>query len=351
MTLSIQIGDRKIGREHKPFIIAEMSGNHQQSLEKALQIVDLAADAGVDAVKLQTYTPDTMTLDIHTGEFFIASETNLWKGQSLYNLYKEAYTPWEWHKAIFQRCRERGLLAFSSPFDETAVDFLETLDVPAYKIASFENVDIPLIKKVAATRKPIIMSTGMATVAELDEAVRAIRSQGNDQIILLKCTSTYPATPKNSNLQTISHMRELFHVEVGLSDHTLGIGTAVAAVALGATVIEKHFTTSRAEGGVDAVFSLEPHEMAMLVQETERAWLSIGHVHYGPTSDEKPSLAHRRSLYVTKDLRAGDVITKEHVRAIRPGHGLPPKYYDVILGKTVKMDVKKGTPVTWEMLL
>ncbi len=347
----IEIGGRKIGRGYKPFIIAEMSGNHNQSLEKALKIVDLAAEAGVDAVKLQTYTADTMTLDIHTGEFFIESETSLWKGRSLYELYKEAYTPWEWHEAIFARCRERGLLASSSPFDETAVDFLETLNVPAYKIASFENVDIPLIKKVAATGKPIIISTGMATIAELDEAVQAVRSQGNDQIILLKCTSTYPATPEHSNLRTIPHMRELFGVEVGLSDHTLGVGTAVAAVALGATVIEKHFTTSRAEGGVDAAFSLEPHEMAMLVQETERAWLSIGHVHYGPTIAEKPSLAHRRSLYVTKDLRAGDVLTKENVRAIRPGYGLSPKYYDVILGKVVKTDVKKGTPLSWDVLL
>lgn len=351
MSKDIKIGNRLIGSSQKPFIIAEMSGNHNQSLERALKIVDLAAEAGVDAVKLQTYTPDTMTLDIHTGEFFIESETNIWKGQSLYNLYKEAYTPWEWHEAIFERCKKHGLLAFSSPFDETAVDFLETLNVPAYKIASFENIDIPLIKKVAATGKPVIISTGMATVAELDEAVQAVRSEGNDQIILLKCTSTYPATPENSNLATISHMRELFGVEVGLSDHTMGIGAAVAAVGLGATVIEKHFTTSRAEGGVDAAFSLEPHEMKMLVAETERAWLSLGVVHYGPTNAEKPSLEHRRSLYVTEDLKAGDTITKENVRAIRPGHGLPPKYYDIVLGKTIKKDVKKGTPLSWDILL
>ncbi|AKP48480.1 Pseudaminic acid synthase [Bacillus smithii] len=347
----IKIGHKKIGKGEKPFIIAEMSGNHNHSLERALKIVDLAAEAGVDAVKLQTYTPDTMTLDIHTGEFFIKSDTNLWKGQSLYNLYKEAYTPWEWHEAIFERCQQHGLLAFSSPFDETAVDFLETLDVPAYKIASFENIDIPLIKKVAATGKPVIISTGMATVAELDEAVQAVRSQGNDQIVLLKCTSTYPATPENSNLATIPHMRELFGVEVGLSDHTMGVGTSVAAVALGASVIEKHFTTSREEGGVDAAFSLEPHEMKMLVEETERAWLSLGVIHYGPTNAEKPSLEHRRSLYVAEDLKEGDVITKENVRAIRPGHGLPPKYYDLVLGKTVKKDVKKGTPLSWDILL
>ncbi|MEJ9151455.1 MULTISPECIES: pseudaminic acid synthase [Bacillus] len=348
---TIQIGSRKIGKGEKPFIIAEMSGNHNQSLERALKIVDLAAEAGVDAVKLQTYTPDTMTLDIHTGEFFIKSDTNLWKGQSLYNLYKEAYTPWEWHEAIFERCQQHGLLAFSSPFDETAVDFLETLNVPAYKIASFENIDIPLIQKVAGTGKPVIISTGMATVAELDEAVQAVRSQGNDQIVLLKCTSTYPATPENSNIATIPHMRELFGVEVGLSDHTMGVGTSVAAVALGATVIEKHFTTSRAEGGVDSAFSLEPQEMKMLVEETERAWLSLGKVSYGPTEVEKPSLEHRRSLYVAKDIKAGEIITKENVRAIRPGHGLSPKYYELVLGRTVKKDVKKGTPLSWDILL
>lgn len=244
----IKIGHKEIGQHAKPFIIAEMSGNHNQSLERALHLVELAAEAGVDALKLQTYTPDTITLDIHTGEFFIQDDASLWKGSSLYNLYKEAYTPWEWHKAIFDKANELGLLAFSSPFDETAVDFLETLNVPAYKIASFENVDIPLIRKVAKTGKPIIISTGMATVAELDEAVRAARAEGNNQLILLKCTSTYPATPANSNLATIPHMRTLFGTELGLSDHTMGVGVSVAAVTLGATVIEKHFTTSRAEG-------------------------------------------------------------------------------------------------------
>jgi N-acetylneuraminate synthase len=269
----------------------------------------------------------------------------------LYNLYKEAYTPWEWHQAIFERCRQHGILAFSSPFDETAVDFLESLGAPAYKIASFENIDLPLIRKAASTGKPIILSTGMATAAELDEAVRAIRGQGNDQIVLLKCTSTYPAAPEYSNLATIPHMRELFQTEVGLSDHTLGIGTAIAAVALGATVIEKHVTVSRAEGGVDAAFSLEPDELRQLVVETERAWLSLGRVHYGPTEAEKPSLDHRRSLYIGADLKAGDTLTREHVRVIRPGHGLPPKYLDLVLGKRVKRDVAKGTPLSWDLLL
>ncbi|KIL49942.1 pseudaminic acid synthase [Jeotgalibacillus soli] len=347
----IEIGTKKIGKSVKPFIIAEMSGNHNQSLERALRLVELAAEAGADAVKLQTYTPDTMTLDIHTGEFLIENDTNLWKGQSLYNLYKEAYTPWEWHKTIFDHCKEYGMVAFSSPFDETAVDFLETLDVPAYKIASFENVDIPLIKKVAATGKPIIISTGMASVAEIDEAVRSVRAQGNDQIILLKCTSTYPAAPENSNIETIPHMKDLFGTEVGLSDHTMGVGTAIAAVTLGAAVVEKHFTVSRAEGGVDAAFSLEPHELRMLAEETERAWRSLGNIHYGPTNAEKPSLEHRRSLYIGEDIKAGELLTKENVRVIRPGHGLPPKYLDLVIGKTVKHDVVKGTPLSWEILL
>ncbi|RTQ94282.1 pseudaminic acid synthase [Lysinibacillus telephonicus] len=347
----IKIGNREIGRHTKPFIIAEMSGNHNHSLERALHLVDLAAGAGVDALKLQTYTPDTITLDVHTGEFFISNDANLWKGQSLYNLYKEAYTPWEWHEAIFNRAKEHGILAFSSPFDETAVDFLETLNVPAYKIASFENVSIPLIRKVAHTGKPLIISTGMATAAELDEAVRAARDEGNDQIILLKCTSTYPATPANSNLATIPHMRELYGTELGLSDHTMGVGVSVAAVTLGATVIEKHFTTSRAEGGVDSAFSMEPHELKMLVEETERAWQSIGHIQYGPTDAEVASLEHRRSLYIAQDVKAGDVLTKENVRDVRPGLGLPTKYYDLILGKTIKKDAKKGTPLSWELLM
>lgn len=347
----IQIGDKQIGRTVKPFIIAEMSGNHNQSLERALRIVDLAAEAGADALKLQTYTPDTMTLDIHTGDFFIASDTNLWQGQSLYNLYKEAYTPWEWHEAIFNRCKEHGMVAFSSPFDETAVDFLETLNVPAYKIASFENIDIPLIKKVAATGKPIIISTGMASIAELDEAVQAVKSQGNDQLILLKCTSTYPATPENSNISTIPHMKELFGTEIGLSDHTMGIGVSVAAVTLGAVVVEKHFTISRADGGVDSTFSLEPHELKMLVEETERAWRSLGAITYGPTEGEKPSLEYRRSLYIGEDLKAGDILTKENIRVIRPGHGLAPKHFELVIGKKVKKDVLKGTPLTFDILL
>lgn len=348
--IRIQIANQNISRNEKPFIIAEMSGNHNQSLERALHLVDLAADAGVDAVKLQTYTADTMTLPIHEGEFMIEAEENLWHGESLYRLYEKAYTPWEWHKAIFARCKERGIIGFSSPFDETAVDFLESLHVPAYKIASFENVDIPLIRKVAQTGKPIIVSTGMASIAEIDEVVRAIRAEGNEQIILLKCTSTYPASPENSNILTIPHLRELFDVEVGLSDHTMGVGVSVAAVAHGATVIEKHFTTSRDEGGVDAAFSMEPAELRMLVTETKRAWQSLGAVAYGPTEAETSSLAHRRSLYISEDLQAGDLLTKDNVRSIRPGHGLAPKYLELVLGKRVKQAVKKGTPLSWELI-
>lgn len=347
----IKIRNREIGKHTKPFIIAEMSGNHNQSLERALHLVELAAETGVDALKLQTYTADTITLDVHTDEFFISNENSLWKGQSLYDLYKQAYTPWEWHKPIFNRAKELGLIVFSSPFDETAVDFLETLEVPAYKIASFENIDIPLIKKVARTGKPIIISTGMATAAELDEAVRTVKAEGNDQIILLKCTSTYPATPENSNLATIPHMRELFGTEIGLSDHTMGVGVSVAAVTLGATVIEKHFTTSRADGGVDSAFSMEPHELKSLVEETERAWQAVGEIKYGPTESELKSIDDRRSLYIGEDMKAGDVFTKENLRDVRPGLGLPTKYYELLLGKTIKQDAKKGTPVSWELVL
>ncbi|MCD5405677.1 MAG: pseudaminic acid synthase [Desulfotomaculum sp.] len=346
----ITICNVKIGLNHPPFIVAEMSGNHNQSLERALKIVETAAKAGVHAVKLQTYTAGTMTLDIEEGEFYIDEPGNLWRGQSLYKLYQKAYTPWEWHKPIFDKCKELGLICFSTPFDETAVDFLESLDVPCYKIAAFENTDIPLIRKIAKTKKPMIISTGMATVAELDETVRAAREEGCDDIILLKCTSTYPALPENSNLRTIPHMRELFKCQVGLSDHTLGIGVAVAAVAFGAVLIEKHFTLSRAEGGVDAAFSMEPEEMRALVLETERAWQALGEVKYGYVEAEKNSVKSRRSLYVVKDMKAGEAFTKENLKTIRPGLGLPPKYYDILLGKKVKRDVKKGTPVSWDLI-
>lgn len=337
-------------KPNKPFIIAEMSGNHNQSLDRALTIVDAAAKAGVDAVKIQTYTADTMTLDINEREFFIADKNSLWKGESLYSLYKKAYTPWEWHEAIFNRCKEWGIIGFSTPFDFTAVDFLEDLHVPCYKIASFENIDLPLIKKVAKTGKPIIASTGMTIVAEIDDLVTTARNNGCNDLTLLKCTSSYPATPEGTNLMTIPHMKELFHCRVGLSDHTLGIGAAVASIALGGTVVEKHFTLSRAEGGVDSAFSLEPDEMALLVRECNTAWQALGHISYEVAEQEKNSLKFRRSLYIVEDLKKGDILTEKNVRSIRPGLGLSPKYYNVVLGKRVKCDVKRGTGLSWDVI-
>ena len=337
-------------KPNKPFIIAEMSGNHNQSIDRALAIIDAAAKAGVDAVKIQTYTADTMTLDINEREFFIADKNSLWKGESLYSLYQKAYTPWEWHKAIFKRCEEWGIIGFSTPFDFTAVDFLEELHVPCYKIASFENVDLPLIRKVAKTGKPIIASTGMTTVAEIDDLVTTARNNGCNDLTLLKCTSSYPATPEGTNLMTIPHMKELFHCRVGLSDHTLGIGAAVASIALGGTVIEKHFTLSRAEGGVDSAFSLEPDEMTLLVRECNTAWQALGHISYEVAEQEKKSLQFRRSLYIVEDLKKGDILTEKNVRSIRPGLGLSPKYYDVVLGKRVKCDVKRGTGLSWDVI-
>ena len=346
----MQIENRAIGTGHRPFVIAEMSGNHNQSLERALEIVDAAAKAGAHALKIQTYTADTITLDVKDGEFFISDPNSLWKGKSLHKLYQQAYTPWEWHKAIFDRCRELGMIGFSTPFDETAVDFLEELDVPCYKIASFENIHLPLIRKVAATGKPMIVSTGMATVAELDDTVRAAREAGCKDLVLLKCTSSYPATPVNTNIRTIPHLRELFGCEVGLSDHTMGTGVAVASVALGASVIEKHFTLCRADGGVDSAFSLEPAEMAALVVETERAWQALGEISYGVTEAEKKSLQFRRSIYIARDIAAGETLTVENLRCVRPGLGLPPKYYDTLLGRKVNRDVKMGTPMSWDLV-
>lgn len=346
----MQIAHRKIGQDAPPLVIAEMSGNHNQSLDRALEIVEAAAKAGAQAIKLQTYTANTMTLAINEGEFFISDEQSLWRGKNLHDLYKLAYTPWEWHAPIMQRARELGMLCFSSPFDESAVDFLESLDVPAYKIASFELVHLPLIRKVAATGKPMILSTGMASLAEIDDTVRAAREAGCRDLILLKCTSTYPATPENSNVLTIPHLRAMFGCEVGLSDHTMGLGASVAAVAHGATVIEKHFTLSRADGGVDSSFSLEPDEMRTLVVETERAWQSLGQVSYGPSEAEKKSLVFRRSIYVAENLKAGDVLTPENLRCVRPGKGLPPKYYDLLLGRRLNQDVKKGTPMAWGLV-
>lgn len=340
-----EIGHVKIGANSKPFVIAEMSGNHNQSLERALQIVDAAADAGAHALKLQTYTADTITMkNVYT----ISDPNSLWHGKELHDLYKEAYTPWEWHQPIFERAKSRGMLAFSSPFDETSVDFLETLNVPAYKIASFENNHHPLLIKVAKTGKPVIMSTGVSSVAETDESVRVLRENGCKNLILLKCTSTYPASPENTNLRTIPHLQQLFNCVVGLSDHTMGIGASVAAVALGARVIEKHFTLRRADGGVDSAFSLEPEELKSLVIETERAFLALGEIQYGVQKAEGKSLFFKRSIYVAEDIAEGEVFTEKNLRVIRPGDGLHPRYYLSLIGKKASKDLKKGTPLRFD---
>lgn len=347
---SIQIGNRKIGLSSPPFIVAEMSGNHNQSLEQALKIVDAVADAGADALKLQTYTPDTMTLNCNKSDFVVHDAHSLWNDRSLYDLYQEAHTPWQWHQAIFERCHQRGLIAFSSPFDPSAVDFLESLHVPCYKIASFELIDLPLIKKVAATKKPIILSTGMSSISEINEAVQTARYAGATELILLKCTSTYPASPVNSNLQTIPHMRDLFCCEVGLSDHTLGIGVSIASVAFGATFIERHVTLQRSDGGVDASFSLEPHELKQLVIESKHAWQSVGHISYQYSENESQSLAFRRSIYAVQDIQKGEAFTTDNIRIIRPGFGLKPKYFENIIGKKSMKFLAKGTALSWDYI-
>lgn len=346
----IKIGSYTVGKTSPPFIVAEMSGNHNQSLERALKIVEAAKWAGADAFKLQTYTADTMTLDLHKGEFLITDPNSLWFGQTLYDLYSKAYTPWEWHQPIFERCRELNLICFSSPFDETAVEFLETLQVPCYKIASLEITDLRLIKRAAATKKPLIISTGASTLEEITDAVSAAKEGGCPNPILLKCTSAYPAPYHSIHLRTLTHLSSHFNAIVGLSDHTLGIGTSVASVALGACVIEKHLTLARSEGGVDSAFSLEPQEFKELVIECKHAWESLGKVSYAPEKEEATSLSHRRSLYFVKDMNKGEKITPEHIRAIRPGKGLPPKEYDLLIGKTVSCFVKRGEPVHWDKI-
>lgn len=345
----IKLGHYKVGLQHPPFIVAEMSGNHHHSLERALQLVQVAKDMGAHALKLQTYTADTITLDVKGGEFLIRDEASLWKGKNLYELYQEAYLPWEWHLPIFERCRELDLLVFSTPFDETAVDFLEELNVPCYKIASLEIVDHPLIKKVAATGKPLILSTGASTLVEIGQAVEVVRQAGCQDLILLKCTSSYPASPNDSHVRTIPHLSACFNTLVGLSDHTLGIGVSIASIALGACLIEKHLTLSRQEGGVDDAFSLEPHELKSLVMESERAWQSLGHIHYTSLSSERVSLSHRPSLYFVEAVEAGEVIQPHHVRTVRPGKGLPPQELEKVIGLKLRHSVKFGTPVNWNL--
>lgn len=346
----MQINGRPIGLDARPYLIAEMSGNHNHSLDRALEIVDAAAESGADAIKLQTYTADTITLDCDGPGFVIEDENSLWNGRRLHELYAEAHTPWDWHSPIIERARAHGLDCFSSPFDFTAVDFLEDLGVPAYKIASFESIDLPLIRKVAETGKPMIISTGMASVVEIGEALRTCHEAGNEDVCILKCTSTYPATPENTNIRTIPNMRDTFGCEVGLSDHTMGTGVAVGAVALGAVLIEKHFTLRRADGGVDSAFSLEPEEFQALRDETERAWQALGQVTYGGTKAEEGSRQFRRSLYVAEDMAEGDVFTEANLRSVRPGFGLPPRHYDVLLGKRVNRALTKGTPVSWDLI-
>ncbi len=339
-----------ITENSKPFIIAEMSGNHKQSLDHALKMVEAAAKTGVDALKLQTYTADTITLDLKEKEFFIDDKNSLWFGKSLYELYEEAHTPWEWHKPIMSRANELGLLCFSTPFDETSVEFLEDLNVPAYKIASFEVTHLPLIRKVASTGKPLIISTGMANVGEIQEIVKIILDSGCKNFVLLKCTSTYPASPENSNILTIPHMQKLFNCQVGLSDHTLGLGASLAAISHGAKVIEKHFIISREEGGVDSAFSMEPHEMKQLVDEAKRVWQSLGKITYGPTDAELKSVLKRRSLYIAEDMVKGDILTVKNLRVVRPGFGLKPKYINTLLGRKVIRDLNKGTPASWDIV-
>jgi N-acetylneuraminate synthase len=345
-----KIQDTIISPDHKPFVIAEMSGNHNQSLERAFEIVDAAAEAGAHALKLQTYTADTITFNGTSDEFVIKDQNSLWKNQNLHKLYQMAYTPWEWHQPIFDRAKAHGMLAFSSPFDTTAVDFLESLDVPCYKIASFENTDHILLKKVAQTGKPVIMSTGVASIADIQESVGVLRKYGCKDLVLLKCTSTYPATPESTNLLTIPHMRELFDCQIGLSDHTMGIGAGIAAVALGARVLEKHFTLRRADGGVDSSFSLEPEELKNLVVESERAFLAMGKVNYILSEKEQKSLQYKRSLYVVKPMKAGDVFSEKNVRSIRPSNGLHTRYYEEILGKTATQEIEAGTALSWELV-
>jgi pseudaminic acid synthase len=345
----IQIEGSSIGGESRPFVIAEMSGNHMGSLERALKIVEEVSNSGAQAIKLQTYTANTMTIDVNEREFFIDDEDSIWNGRSLYSLYDEAHTPWEWHAEIFEYARSLGLIPFSTPFDATAVDFLEDLGVGLYKIASFENTDLELIEKVSSTGKPVIISTGMASVSEISEAVHVARDAGCRDLIILKCTSSYPASPDDANLLTIPHLRDLFKCQVGLSDHTLGIGVSLAAIAHGATVIEKHITLDRHDGAVDSLFSMEPKELKQLVQESDIVRRSIGTVKYGFSPRENLSASHRRSLYVVQDLKKGDLITANSLRAIRPGLGLPVKFRKDLLGKRVNTDVLRGTPATWDL--
>lgn len=341
----VSISNYQIGVNHPPFIIAELSGNHNGSINQAKKIISAAAEAGAHAVKFQTYTADTMTLDLRAPGFVIEDPKSLWHGRSLYDLYDEAHTPWEWHEELFAHARSLDLVPFSTPFDETAVDFLETLQCQLYKVASFENTDLDLIEKIISTGKPIIISTGMMSISELEELKLLLQSHNCKDVILLKCTSNYPAEPVDANLITIPHMRDFMGLNIGLSDHTLGNGVAVASISHGVRVIEKHFTLDRSEGGVDSVFSLEPKELKNLVEETKRAFYSQGVVRYSGSANEQASKQFRRSLYFVKPASAGQAITDDMIRAIRPGFGLPVKYRKSLIGKVLTKDVSPGMPV------
>ncbi|GAA1792223.1 pseudaminic acid synthase [Luedemannella flava] len=347
---SVKLGGHVVGADERPFVIAEMSGNHNGSLDRALAIVDAVAESGAQAVKLQTYRPDTITIDADGPAFRISSGHDLWGGERLWSLYERAHTPWEWHEPIFNRARSHGLVPFSSPFDPTAVDLLESLDAPIYKIASSELVDLPLIRLAAATGKPLIISTGMGTVAEIAAAVGAAREAGCTELVVLACTASYPAPAGDSNLRRIPVLADLFDVVVGLSDHTPGLGAALASVALGARVIEKHVTLDREDGGVDSSFSLNPAELAALVVESERACAALGGVRIGPTGAEREGLRFRRSLFVVGDVRAGDVVSAANVRSIRPAGGLAPDAFATVEGRSFRVDVPRGTPLTWDLI-
>jgi N-acetylneuraminate synthase len=344
----IEINNRRIGPGYPTYVIAEMSANHNQNFDQAVKILEAAKEAGADAIKLQTYTPDTLTIDCNNEYFQIRG--TLWDGRTLYDLYNEAYMPWGWQPRLKEIANEMGLDLFSTAYDDMAVDFLEAMAVPAYKIASFENIDLPLLRRIAQTGKPIIMSTGMATLAEIDEAVRTIREAGSSQLALLKCTSAYPASPKEMNLRTIPHLAEAFNVPVGLSDHTLDIAVPVAAVALGACIVEKHFTLSRDIPGPDSAFSLEPYEFKVMVEAVRTAKKALGSVHYGASEREAVSRVFRRSLFVVQDMKAGEMFTLENARSIRPGYGLHTRYLEEVVGRYASRDIKRGTPLTWDLV-
>lgn len=349
MKKTMMCGHRAIGIGQPVFIVAELSGNHNQDFDRAAALIEAAAEAGADGIKIQTYTADTLTIDSNEKSFVIGDGT-IWQGRTLFDLYSDAYTPWEWQPKLMEIAQSLGLEFFSTPFDETAVDFLEAMNVPIYKIASFEIVDIPLLKSVGKTGKPVILSTGMASISEIGEAIETLVGSGSGPIALLKCTSAYPASPEDANLRTLSDMRERFDTLVGLSDHTIGLSVPIAAVSLGACIVEKHFTLSRDDGGPDSDFSLQPSEFAEMVRGVRQAEMIIGEVKYGTQDSEKPSLVFRKSLFIVEDIEEGEVLTRKNTRCIRPGYGLHPRHLEEVIGRKVKSRIRRGTPLRWEVL-